>query len=139
MDGLQVILFTNLSIMYNRSFIENMTDGVGYLALAMVIFGRWNAWGIVAAGLFFGLVRAIELYDVNRGARFSTYAYYWIRQYVSRAVADRDEHAVQLGAGAVRFERERDRLERRQVRQTYTVQHPDQRRGHAVAGPGRGG
>jgi simple sugar transport system permease protein len=48
-----------LSIMYNRSFTENMTDGVGFLALAMVIFGRWNAGGIIAAGLFFGLTRAI--------------------------------------------------------------------------------
>ena len=48
-----------LSIMYNRSFTENMTDGIGFLALAMVIFGRWNPGGIVAAGLFFGLVRAL--------------------------------------------------------------------------------
>jgi simple sugar transport system permease protein len=48
-----------LSIMYNRGFTENMTDGIGFLALAMVIFGRWNAGGVVAAGLFFGLVRAI--------------------------------------------------------------------------------
>lgn len=48
-----------LSIMYNRSFTENMTDGRGFLALAMVIFGRWNAGGIVAAGLFFGLLSAI--------------------------------------------------------------------------------
>jgi general nucleoside transport system permease protein len=48
-----------LSIMYNRSFSENMTDGRGFLALAMVIFGRWNAGGIVAAGLFFGLLSAV--------------------------------------------------------------------------------
>jgi ABC-type uncharacterized transport system permease subunit len=48
-----------LSIMYNRSFTENMTDGVGFLALAMVIFGRWNAGGIIAAGLFFGMIRAL--------------------------------------------------------------------------------
>jgi ABC-type uncharacterized transport system permease subunit len=57
-----------LSIMYNRGFIENMTDGTGFLAVAMVIFGRWNAWGIVAAGLFFGLVRAIaNLLEVRSG------------------------------------------------------------------------
>ena len=48
-----------LSIMYVRTFGQNMTDGVGFLALAMVIFGRWKAGGIVAAGLFFGLVRAL--------------------------------------------------------------------------------
>jgi simple sugar transport system permease protein len=48
-----------LSIMYNRAFTENMTDGRGFLALAIVIFGRWNAGGIVAAGLFFGLLSAV--------------------------------------------------------------------------------
>lgn len=48
-----------LSVMINRAFTENMTDGVGFLALAMVIFGRWHAGGIVAAGIFFGLVRAL--------------------------------------------------------------------------------
>jgi len=47
-----------LSIMYNRTFTQNMTDGIGFLALAMVIFGRWHAGGVIAAGLFFGLVRA---------------------------------------------------------------------------------
>jgi simple sugar transport system permease protein len=48
-----------LSIMFNRGFAENMTDGAGFLALAIVIFGRWHPGGIVAAGLFFGLVHAV--------------------------------------------------------------------------------
>jgi general nucleoside transport system permease protein len=60
-----------LSIMYNRTFTENMTDGIGFLALAMVIFGRWNAGGIVAAGLFFGLVRAIANHVETRGLGLS--------------------------------------------------------------------
>jgi simple sugar transport system permease protein len=48
-----------LSIMYSRAFTENMTDGIGFLALAMVIFGRWRASGILLAGLFFGIVQAV--------------------------------------------------------------------------------
>lgn len=48
-----------LSTMRVQSFVENMTDGQGFLALAIVIFGRWHAGGIFAAGLFFGIVRAI--------------------------------------------------------------------------------
>ena len=35
-----------------------------------------------------GLIRAIDKYDVSRGYKFSTYATYWIRQAISRAIAD---------------------------------------------------
>lgn len=36
-----------------------------------------------------GLLRAVDGYDPGRGFRFSTYATWWIRQAVSRAVADK--------------------------------------------------
>jgi len=36
-----------------------------------------------------GLLRAVQKYDYRLGYRFSTYATYWIRQAVSRAVAER--------------------------------------------------
>lgn len=43
-----------------RSFSENMTAGMGYLAVVAVIAGRWKIVGILWAAVFFGLARAMQ-------------------------------------------------------------------------------
>jgi simple sugar transport system permease protein len=41
-------------------FIENMTQGRGYLAVAAVILGRWRPAGVFLAALFFGCGEAVS-------------------------------------------------------------------------------
>jgi len=43
------------------TFTENMTAGRGYVALAAVIFGRWNPVGAAATAFFFALGDAVQV------------------------------------------------------------------------------
>jgi ABC-type uncharacterized transport system permease subunit len=51
-----------LAIAYARTFVEGMSAGRGFIALAIVISGRWSPWGIVSTALLFGLVSALQFH-----------------------------------------------------------------------------
>jgi simple sugar transport system permease protein len=60
-----------LAIGISNTFVPNMTDGRGYIALAAMIFGKWTPFGAFVACLIFGLGQAI--YDNNSIIHISPY------------------------------------------------------------------
>ena len=69
------------------------------LRLVVSIARRFNHGRLPLADLIqegnIGLMKAVERYDYRRGFRFSTYASWWIRHAISRALADKGR-AVRL-------------------------------------------
>jgi simple sugar transport system permease protein len=51
-----------LVVAYARTFVEGMSAGRGFIALAIVIFGRWSPWGIVIGASLFGLATALQFH-----------------------------------------------------------------------------
>ncbi|MQY19614.1 RNA polymerase sigma factor SigA [Nocardia sp. RB20] len=113
-----------LTIARRRDLTWLVRDGVAAkdhlleanLRLVVSIAKRYSGLGMAFLDLIqegnLGLVRAVEKFDYSRGFKFSTYATWWIRQAISRAMADQSRtiripvHMVEIINKLARLERE---------------------------------
>ncbi len=63
-----------LSLAYSPAWLENMTSGRGWIAVALVVFSGWNPFGALAGAYLFGGIDSITLRLQAAGVDISTIA-----------------------------------------------------------------
>jgi ABC-type uncharacterized transport system permease subunit len=63
----------HLSVGLTQTWDEGMTSGRGFIAIALVIFSKWNPLWLIAGALVFGGAEALQLQLQARGADVSPF------------------------------------------------------------------
>lgn len=59
---LSAVAGASLSIALLNVFQQNMTSGLGFIAVALVYFGGWRPWGVLGGALLFSMVNSLQLW-----------------------------------------------------------------------------
>jgi simple sugar transport system permease protein len=59
-----------LSLCQAKMFADDLVAGRGFIAVALVYFGRWNPWGIAGGALLFSLAQSLQLSIQVWGIKF---------------------------------------------------------------------
>ena len=72
-----------LTLSHTNQFVEGIVSGRGFIALAVVVFGRWSPWGAFGASLLFGVFYALQLRMQAMTNLFIPYQFWQALPYVA--------------------------------------------------------
>jgi simple sugar transport system permease protein len=83
-------------------FLPGMTSGAGFIALAMVVLGRFSALGILIASYGFGLASSIQFYNTalpfaSGGARYFWVAFPFVATLIALSVSKGARYPAAIG------------------------------------------
>jgi len=130
---------------YDRMFLANMRLVVFAAKKFIRVSNSLTMDDLVQEG-FFGLARSIEKFDPERGYKFSTYSYWWIRQSIMRALEIQDrmirlpvtggQTLIKLKKWIRQFEQEYNRLPTEAECVEFTGARVDFLRAYLMHAPG---
>ncbi len=92
-----------LSLAYSPMWVENMSAGRGWIALALVVFGTWRPWRVFAGAYLFGGITILQLHGQAIGihvpSQFMTMLPY-VATIVVLVLISRDAARIRLNAPA---------------------------------------
>ena len=92
-----------LSLSYSPMWVENMSAGRGWIALALVVFGTWRPWRVFLGAYLFGGITILQLHaqamGINLASQFMSMLPY-IATIVVLVLISRDSNKIKLNAPA---------------------------------------
>jgi len=88
-----------LSMIYTPQWIENMTGGRGWIALALVVFSTWNPIRVLIGAMIFGGITILQLHMQALGLRIPVQflsALPYIMTIIVLVVISRDSRKIKL-------------------------------------------
>ena len=101
--GMAGVAGAYLSLAYSPLWIENMSAGRGWIALALVVFATWRPWRVLIGAYLFGGITILQLHAQALGvgvpAQFMSMLPY-LATILVLVLISRDHNKIKLNAPA---------------------------------------